>query len=494
MPRSARVAVGIGSILVAALSAAACGSSEHPSSISAGAGETKPATGSVGGNGSLDFGGNGNGTGVGNGTGSGGTGTGATLPDACAANLVTAQAVPLDMYIMLDVSSSMLDATATTTSKWDAVKTALESFLKDKDSAGLGVGIQYFPIELPDVPTSCTNDGACGDAGPCFTKFCYGFYSVGGYVPCQQASDCVNPNNQKDYGPCTPLAACSMGDYVCSKPGAECLADNGEDYGLCTQQAGVCLNPDSCDAAEYATPAAAIAVLPGASADLVASIDAQTPLGNTPTAPALTGAIQQASSWAKAHPDHRVITVLATDGIPTRCEPTDIDPVAAIAKAGAAATPSISTFVIGVFGPSDVAQGAPDNLNLIAQQGGTQAAFIVDTQQDVTTQFLKALDTIRGARLACDFQIPQPTSGTDVLDYGRVNVQFTDSGQASLVYYVKNAASCDATSGGWYYDVEPSSGATPTKIIACPSSCTAFQGAADGASVGIALGCTTVVK
>ncbi len=478
------------SILVAALSLAACGSSDHPSVI--GAADPAPSAGngsgnsSSGGNGSLDFGGNGSGDATGS------SGIGATLPDACAADLKTAEAVPLDMYIMLDVSTSMLDQTATTTSKWDAVKSALEAFLKDQNSAGLGVGIQYFPIELASVPSSCNTDKACGDAGPCFTHFCYGFYPIGGYVSCQQASDCVV--GQQDFGPCTPLARCSQGDYVCSKPGTECLTQTNVDYGLCTQQSGVCLNPDSCDATAYATPAAKIATLPGAAASIVASIDAQTPQGNTPTAPALTGAIQQASAWAKAHPDHRVITVLATDGIPTRCEPTDIDPVAAIAKAGVAASPSISTFVIGVFGPDDVAENAPDNLNLIAQQGGTQAAFIVDTQQDVTMQFLEALDTIRGARLACEFQIPQPASGTDQLDYSRVNVQFTSGNDKSLVYYVKSAAGCDASSGGWYYDVDPETGQPPTKIIACPTTCTAFQSAASGASVGIALGCTTVVK
>jgi hypothetical protein len=376
-----------------------------------------------------------------------------------------------------------------------AVKVALESFLKDDASAGLGVGIQYFPIEKPNVPSSCSSDGACGDAGPCFSKLCYGFLDVpgGGFFPCKTNADCYSDIDQQNYGPCTDIAYCAMGDFFCNQPGAECI-DGTTDYGQCTKQPGQCLNPDSCDAAAYATPAAAIAVLPGAAASITASIDAQMPQGNTPTAPALTGAIQQASTWAKAHPDHRVVTVLATDGIPTRCEPTDIDPVAAIAKAGASASPSISTFVIGVFGATDVTQGAPDNLNLIAQQGGTQAAFIVDTQQDVTMQFLKALDTIRGERLACEFKIPQPKSGTDTLDYNRVNIQFTSGAAKDLVYYVKNAAGCDAASGGWYYDVDPATGVAPTKIIACPSSCSSFQLAPKGASVGIALGCTTIVK
>jgi len=39
---------------------------------------------------------------------------------------------------MLDTSGSMLGETATKVSKWDAVKLALESFLTDSQSAGLG--------------------------------------------------------------------------------------------------------------------------------------------------------------------------------------------------------------------------------------------------------------------------------------------------------------------------------------------------------------------
>jgi len=431
----------------------------------------------------------GNGVGLGSGLGSGGTGLG----DACAADLSTAQPFPLDMYIMLDVSSSMLQATATATTKWDAVKAALEAFLKDKSSAGLGVGLQYFPLQKPNAPSSCASDADCGDSAPCFLKSCYNFPTI---IPCQKASDCVDPANNVNYGPCAPLGQClKNSDYVCRDPGtSSCGPDDvGTDLGACGPLTkSVCMNTDSCDVTQYGTPAATIAALPNAATSIIASIDAQVPHGATPTAPALSGAIQQASAWAKAHPDHRVVTVLATDGLPTQCTPTAIADVAALAKAGVAASPSISTFVIGVFGPSDVALGAPDNLNQIAQQGGTKAAFIVDTQKDVTAQFLSALDTIRGARLACEFQIPQPASA-QTLDYGQVNVQFTSGAAKSIVYYVKDAAACDSASGGWYYDVDPALSA-PSRIIACPSTCSAFQGASDGASVGIALGCQTIVK
>ncbi len=486
MPRSVRVAVGIASLWFAAGVSAACSSSSgsHPSPFDPNAGAGNAGTTSSG------NAGNAGGLNVGPGTGGGSSSTGGNggLTDPCADHVSTAQPIPLDMYMMLDISASMLDPTAAKTSKWDAVKAALESFLQDKSSAGLGVGLQYFPIEKTNVPASCTSNADCGDSAPCFLKGCSMYPTL---IPCNQASDCVAPDNT-DYGPCTDLGQCSADTrYLCGDVGSRC---NPKQLGTCEMLTtpSICLGTASCDVNQYATPAAMIATLPDAAAGLTASIDAQMPDGNTPTSAALSGAIQQASTWAKAHPDHRVVAVLATDGLPTQCTPTNIADVAALAKAGILATPSISTFVIGVFGQVDVLNGAPDNLNQIAQAGGTKAAFIVDTQKDVTAQFVSALDTIRGSHLACEFQIPQPGAG-QTLDFGQVNVKYTNSGNSSFVYYVASAAGCDATTGGWYYDVLPKDG-TPTKIIACPSTCTTFEAATDQASVGIALGCMTVVK
>jgi hypothetical protein len=292
------------------------------------------------------------------------------------------------------------------------------------------------------------------------------------------------------------IAQCSKNpNYFCPNPGQRCTAtDTTEDLGTCTKLAqSACEHATSCDVAQYTRPATAIAELPGAAAGLMASIDSKVPSGDTPTGPALSGAIAQARIWAMAHPDHRVVTVLATDGLPTECTPDTINAVAALAAKGVSDSPSISTFVIGVFGPDDVANGAPANLDQIARQGGTNKAFIVDTQKDVTTQFQAALDAIRGARLACEYQIPEPTTG-GTLSYLQVNVALTNGTQKSDFYYVKNAAGCDPTTGGWYYDVELDAAAPPTKIIACPTTCSAFQAAPSGASVAIELGCETRVK
>jgi hypothetical protein len=67
--------------------------------------------------------------------------------DACAATKVTATLIPLDIFIMLDQSSSMNEKTPTST-KWEGVKAAISTFMKSPETAGVGVGIQYFG--LPD--------------------------------------------------------------------------------------------------------------------------------------------------------------------------------------------------------------------------------------------------------------------------------------------------------------------------------------------------------
>ena len=323
----------------------------------------------------------------------GANGGGAPL-NACAAHVSTAQPIPLDMYIMLDTSASMLDTTTGTITKWDAVKTALTSFLNDSASAGLGVGLQYFPLNKPNAPTSCTSDADCGDSGPCFLKICYG-YQGASVLPCDTEADCIDPNTGRDTdGPCLALAQCSGDkDYVCPNPGEACTSNTpmATDLGTCTAVTpSFCEHTASCDTTMYSAPAAAIAALPGAATGLLASINAKMPDGDTPTQAALTGAIAQASTWATAHPDHRVVVLLATDGLPTECIPTTattldaaVADVAAVAAGGVKATPSISTFVIGVFNQDDVANGAPTNLNEIAKSGGTNTAFIVDTTQDV---------------------------------------------------------------------------------------------------------------
>jgi hypothetical protein len=220
----------------------------------------------------------------------------------------------------------------------------------------------------------------------------------------------------------------------------------------------------------------------------------------TPTGPALTGAIEQASTWAIAHPDHQVVALLATDGVPTlktdgaACamvsSAADVSAVVDVAGAGRAKVPSISTFVIGVLGTDVIDVKAPEILDAIAVAGGTERAFILSTKDDVEAQFGAALNQIRGAKLACDLKIPKAEPGKR-LDYGQVNVRFNGGSGETTLGYVVDAQHC-TQDGGWYYDTNPAERA-PQRILTCPVSCDAFQ-RADLGSVKIELGCRTVVK
>jgi hypothetical protein len=146
-------------VLTAGLATGACSAS----------GDAADASGS-------NSGGNGSGSGASGGVGGelfGGAATGgggSGIGGGCADSTVTADLLPLDMYIMLDQSGSMGDSVSNG-SKWSAVTSALDSFLTSAPD-GMGVGIQYFPYESgASCPLFCSSNADCG-AG-CGT--CVGF-------------------------------------------------------------------------------------------------------------------------------------------------------------------------------------------------------------------------------------------------------------------------------------------------------------------------------
>jgi hypothetical protein len=316
-----------------------------------------------------------------NGGGDGGNNQGSGLGSSCATDTVTAMSTPLDIYIMLDQSGSMM-----MDNKWPNVTSAIKTFVMQPNLNGISVGLQYFGLD----------------------------------------------NN-------------------------------------------------SCTASTYATPEVEIAQLPGVASQIATSISGHSPNSGTPTSAALQGAIDHASSWASAHPGDTTVVVLATDGDPEECDLslTDIDNIAA---AGATATPKILTFVIGVG-------SSLSNLNGIAAAGGTGSAFLVDTNGSADQEFLNALNTIRGTALGCTYQIPIPSMGS--INYNQVNIVYTPGGGGSpmTVPQVSGASACPATGNAWYYD----NPAAPTEIVLCSSTCGTVEADTTG-SVGITLGCTTVIE
>jgi len=448
-----------------------------------------------------------------------GASAGATTDGACQSQTFAATRVPLDLYVMLDGSDSMLEPTGNTT-KWSAVGSAIRRFVNDAESAGIGLGLQFFPLQDPAAPLVCSTDADCEGFGVCNQRFCQN--AGPDFYLCARDSECVADG--EDVGPCTPFmhcwsklvatdtvslchddadcgkvddcipfAQCGTNElHLCTVPGAECSSD-----GTCIAQGPLsrCERWASCDAGTYAAPAVDIAELPAVAPAILSAIAAFQPDGNTPSAPALNGAIEQAHDWVVAKPDHQVAVVLATDGLPSECiadpsgDPGGIRGVAAAAAAGFADTPSVRTFVIGVFAAEET--DAPGNLDQIATAGGTEQAFLVTTgsSTDVEQQFLDALDDIRAEGIACELQIPIPESGQP--DFARVNVYFTETDTAEVLYYATDAAGCDAGKGDWYYGRDDAG--HPTKIIACPATCARFQAATTG-KVTIGVGCLTVVR
>jgi hypothetical protein len=157
-----------------------------------------------------------------------------------------------------------------------------------------------------------------------------------------------------------------------------------------------------------------------------------------------------------------------------------------LAAEGTQGSPPISTFVIRVFAGADTA--APANLERIARAGGALKAQMVDTGGDVSQQFLAALNSVRTSQLACEFQIPRPTDGSDP-DFFKVNVVHVNGAERTPLYYVASRDRCDPAQGGWYYD--DASGVSATKILVCPTICQAFQSTTG--SVEVELGCKTIV-
>jgi hypothetical protein len=235
---------------------------------------------------------------------------------------------------------------------------------------------------------------------------------------------------------------------------------------------------NECAVTSYSTPDVGIGTLPGNAAAIVASLAGHNPGGGTPTLPAEQGAVEYTQTWAKAHPTHKVIVVLATDGQPNDCSST-VANVGNAAKAGVTGTPPILTYVIGVG-------SSTGNLDAIAAAGGTGKAIVVNTGDPAS--FLAAMQAIQKSQVGCEYLIPAP-SGGQMIDYTKVNVVYTPNGNGmpQTILGVASAAACDPAKGGWYYN-DPK---MPTKIELCPATCTPVQ-KDSMAKIDVELGCDTL--
>jgi hypothetical protein len=162
-------------LLVAALLGSACNNAPGIEQAAGGSGGTGFAGGNTGvaagghsGSGSGKGGSSGSSGGGANGSGTGGVKGGNPDTKSCSATSAMAKPLPVDIYVLLDRSMSMLESITGgggfggtmpmpgVPSKWDSMKEALTKFVNAPEAAGLNVGLGYFPLDgrqQCDVPS-----------------------------------------------------------------------------------------------------------------------------------------------------------------------------------------------------------------------------------------------------------------------------------------------------------------------------------------------------
>lgn len=256
----------------------------------------------------------------------------------------------------------------------------------------------------------------------------------------------------------------------------------------------------ACNGSGYSKPAVAMGRLPANASAIVNGIPNSPSGTSTPIEGALRGVTQYCKTFQAANPSERCVAVLVTDGVPELdgCE-HDSDKLAAIA-ADAWTKFQVRTFAVGLQG-ADFAL-----LDKIAQAGGAadcdtaSARFSCDVSAGAsmlqaaltkirdtvttTTSHTEYQTTTQTRPLECEWLMPTPSAGATV-DTDRVNVTLGGGSGAALgLGRVPGAGNCSAAA--WYFDV-PSA---PTRIIACPQTCTAIK-TAGYTDVNILLGCQT---
>ena len=293
---------------------------------------------------------------------------------ACASETHEAQQVPLDLVLLVDTSGSMYELAGAQT-KWLLAQNALRMFLRDPRSAGLGIGLQFFPLGGDD--RTCTG---AGDGLRDARRARRGELRAQERLHHQRPAGAPEPplrtrpaRSARSAGPARPWALRGQRPLLLpdrpglpGRPGA-CAAPAPllPEHRHRQLQPGGLRDPRpsrsrSCPAVEAARSAPR-------------STGAE-PIGATPTAPAVEGTLNHLRQHLAANPGRRAC--------PGALHRRGAFGTAAGARPGAGrdrrggqqATPSISTYVIGVFGQP----GARDRSRQpLGRAGGTGSAIVL---------------------------------------------------------------------------------------------------------------------
>lgn len=242
----------------------------------------------------------------------------------------------------------------------------------------------------------------------------------------------------------------------------------------------------SCASQSYREAALPISAVSQMAQGALAHLDVVVPQGQTPTAPAFTAALELATAYAVSHLDRSVVVVLATDGLPTACAPTDMKALAALAQEAFESAGHVRTLVVA---SESLSGGDRSGFELVAKAGGTGRALSLDPRADFAAQLADALRATADRKVACDLALPVAPE-TERIDYDAVNVALDGADGRKIFPRVADSSGCSA-SGGWYYDVDPAV-AAPSRLNMCKASCERLSRGT--AKLRVELGCKTVVR
>ena len=219
----------------------------------------------------------------------------------------------------------------------------------------------------------------------------------------------------------------------------------------------------TCDPEDFTDPAVGIGTLPGLTDEILDSLEAAEPTGETPTGAAIRGACDYVTGYVKEHPTRQPAILLVTDGYPQAplseevCVPTLDDAVEAARECYE--EKGVRVYVLGV-GPKLT------ELQKIAEGGGTVQAYLAD--QDNADQVLEKFRAVRyAAQLPCQLEVSGDAVDNDELDVSQSTVGFLDFDcNYQDLAEVDGKAGC-GDQGGWYFD-DPEH---PQQIHLCDVSC-----------------------
>jgi hypothetical protein len=244
-----------------------------------------------------------------------------------------------------------------------------------------------------------------------------------------------------------------------------------------------------CDAASYLVPDVPQTLLPSdvftnaiTALNRTPAIQSWSMDTATPTLAVFNGTVESLNAIDDPSLNVTRAVVLVTDGVPQGCQQGNVNNVAVVAEAVRAS--GMRTFVVGVANPPGLDGGENlDNLNIIAEAGGTERAFIVQTGDPAQTEaeFKAVIDDIRGVSVSCNIEIPLPPTGTEFIPE-KVNVKYSGSG-GEVAIDLSYDPGC-TTPNTWRYD-DPSA---PETIVLCGDTCGTVQRDVT-ASLNVEFGC-----